>query len=415
MLVCMARGQTYNYRYWIDNSVGGAVSGSASGEKQLNVSLSSLSNGLHALHVQASNASGVWSSVRTRYFLKEQEDVECTSARYWLDNDMTTLHNNVATSGAIELDISTLNVGLHTVHYQTFATDGTPSSVRTRYFYVDREQVGNITASISIDDGDATDYALTGEDLVLEIGELPIGQHTLHVTLTDDKGNNYGTQESTFIVYNAVESVEIAMNAGADKPRSMIGYSSKYGLDFTNVQDVKAYIIMGYSDGMDEVLAVRVKIVPPYTGLMIKTDNPGVVVNVPTTIDRYYYSNLLKPVVETQTIYPTETINGEEYINFMVGTLAGTDKMGFVRLKNAVERQNKSYLPVLSSFYNITAGARQTDGFGIEFIDSESTDVRSLLRDGQLSDDAYYDLQGRKVKPVSKGLYIRNGKKVFVR
>ena len=38
----------------------------------------------------------------------------------------------------------------------------------------------------------------------------------------------------------------MANSTGA--PREMIGYSSKYGLDFTNVTDVKAYIALGYTD-----------------------------------------------------------------------------------------------------------------------------------------------------------------------
>ena len=268
-LTCVAWGQSYRYRYWIDNNVGSAVSGSATGEKELTISLSSVGYGLHAIHVQGRNSAGVWSSVRTRYFLKEKSDQTCTSARYWIDNDMTTLHDNVATSGAIELDIAglknglhavhyqkigtdgttsavrtryflkeeenqtctsarywidndmttlhdnvatsgiididitKLDVGLHAVHYQKIGTDGTPSAVRTRYFLVDRVQPGNFTATLSIDDGETTDYVLTGEDIVLEIGELEKGEHTLHVTLTDDKGNNYGTQEHVFTVYKA--------------------------------------------------------------------------------------------------------------------------------------------------------------------------------------------------------------------
>ena len=276
-LTCVAWGQTYRYRYWIDNNVGSAVSGSATGEKELTISLSSVGYGLHALHVQGRNSAGVWSSVRTRYFLKEKQDQTCTSARYWIDNDMTTvhdgvatsgvieldidglsnglhavhyqkmgadgipsavrtryflkeeenqtctsarywidndmttLHDNVATSGIIDIDITKLGVGLHAVHYQKMGTDGTPSAVRTRYFLVDRVQPGNFTASLSIDDGESTEYQLTGEDIVIEIGELAKGDHILHVTLTDDKGTNYGSKEHVFTVYKA-EPQSLALN-----------------------------------------------------------------------------------------------------------------------------------------------------------------------------------------------------------
>ena len=48
------------------------------------------------------------------------------------------------------------------------------------------------------------------------------------------------------------------------------------------------------------------------------------------------------------------------------------------------------------------------------FIDSESTDIQSLMHDGTAA-AGIYDLQGRKVTTVKKGLYIRNGKKYYVK
>ena len=217
------------------------------------------------------------------------------------------------------------------------------------------------------------------------------------------------------LTINPVEYVHIVMKNDSGVGRTMIGYSSKYGLDFTNVTDVKAYIVMGYMKNMSDVLSVRVNIVPPYTGIVIKTDNPGVEVDVPVSVEEYYYGNLLKPVVESQTINPTETnANGDDFTNFIVGKLTNGD-MGFVRVKTPVVRQNKCYLPVLSSFYNSSASARQSDDFGIVFVEGESNDVKSLLYDGSPSNGDYYDLLGRRVKPVGKGLYIHNGKKVFVK
>lgn len=217
------------------------------------------------------------------------------------------------------------------------------------------------------------------------------------------------------LTINPVEYVHIVMKNDSGVGRTMIGYSSKYGLDFTNVTDVKAYIVMGYMKNMSDVLSVRVNIVPPYTGIVIKTDNPGVEVDVPVSVEEYYYGNLLKPVVESQTINPTETnANGDDFTNFIVGKLTNGD-MGFVRVKTPVVRQNKCYLPVLSSFYNSSASARQSDDFGIVFVEGESNDVRGLLYDGSPSNGDYYDLLGRRVKPVGKGLYIHNGKKVFVK
>ena len=211
-----------------------------------------------------------------------------------------------------------------------------------------------------------------------------------------------------------VTSVSIAMKTGSGKDREMIGYSSKYGLDFTDVTDVKAYIVLGYKNGLDAILLGRVKIVPPYTGIVIRTENPGVVVDVPTTTEDYFYANLLQPMVESTTIPATETIGGKDYKNFTVGTLNGGE-MGFIRLTENWTSSNKCYLPVLASYYDNNANVRANGGFDVEIVDSETTDINSLLYNPSTAQDKFYDLQGRQVKPTNKGIYIHNGKKVFIK
>ncbi len=237
---------------------------------------------------------------------------------------------------------------------------------------------------------------------------------TYTITPSDATAQNYDiSYVPGTLTINAVESVSISMATSSGVAREMIGFSSKYSLDFTNVPNLRAYTIVGYEEGLADVMGYRVYEVPPYTGIVIKTDDPGIEVDVPISTKKWNYANFLKPVVEQQTVNPTETIDGEDYTNFMVGKL-DNGEMGFARVKNATTTQNKCYLPVLSSFYE-TAPARQAGGFGIVFIDNEETDINAMLYHGQPTNGNYYDLQGRKVKPVSKGLYIHNGKKVFVK
>ena len=212
-------------------------------------------------------------------------------------------------------------------------------------------------------------------------------------------------------------SVTIAMKTSGGAPRSMIAYSSKYALDFTDRPELKAYIACGYNSNR-EVLLVHVNVIPPYTGMVIKTTNgiyDGGEYDVPITTEDYYYANLLVPVVETGTVTPTETIDDVEYTNFTIGTLVGGG-IGFVKLNTNWTTHNKSYLRVPTSLYNNTSYARAINGFGVEFVEGEkATAILNAKRDTQKNEGDYYDLQGRKVKPVSKGLYIHNGKKVFVK
>ena len=214
------------------------------------------------------------------------------------------------------------------------------------------------------------------------------------------------------LTINEVESVTIAMKTGSGAGRTMIGYSSQYSLDFTGINDVRAYIAIAFSDTRNVYMA-RVYVVPANTGIVLKSDVAGVEVEVPTTTRDMYYANLLKPAVKNVTIYPTEDIDAVNYINLMVGTL-NNQQMGFVILPSSKAYSNKCYLQVPTEFYTGAASARE-GGLEMEFVDTETTDIRSLMHKGSATNDAYYDLQGRKVTPVKKGLYIHNGKKVIVK
>lgn len=49
----------------------------------------------------------------------------------------------------------------------------------------------------------------------------------------------------------------------------------------------------------------------------------------------------------------------------------------------------------------------------MNFIDDEATGIKSVNGSGK--DDRYFDLQGRRVKPLKDGLYIQGGKKVLIK
>jgi len=219
------------------------------------------------------------------------------------------------------------------------------------------------------------------------------------------------------LTIDEVTSVSIAMKTGSGDSRNMIAYSSKYGLDFTDRPELKAYIACGYNS-KKEVMLVHVNVVPPYTGMVIKTTNgtyDGGEYDVPTTIEDYYYANLLVPVVETGTVTPTETIDDVEYTNFTIGTLDGGG-IGFVKLTTNWTAHNKSYLRVPTSLYENTSYARAIRGFNVEFVEGEkATAILNAKHEIQEDEGDYYDLLGRKVKPNRQGLYIHKGKKVFIK
>ena len=243
---------------------------------------------------------------------------------------------------------------------------------------------------------------VNGEDVKSQLtnGVLTISNVTANMTV-----------EVTFeLIPRYTENIKMTVTNG---DRTAIGYSSSVGLDFTGIEDVKAWIVTGFTDDAN-VLLSRVRIVPPYTGLYLTSNVAGIEVDVPTTDKDIYYANLLKAAVEEETIQPTETHDGVEFTNFVVGKLT-SGEMGFVRVKTArTLGPNKSRLLVPSSYYPVANAARE---FNVEFLDDDATtDIKGKEAVRQTANQLY-DLQGRmiSVSQARKGIYIYKGKKYVIK
>ena len=128
---------------------------------------------------------------------------------------------------------------------------------------------------------------------------------------------------------------------------------------------------------------------------------------------------------EEHTLYTAESSSTVPAGNMLVGTLAPTYitatngdytnfgmKSGkFVKAANGVMPANKAYLPVLTSI--LGGGARE---FNFIFDDDTTTGIRQTENLELRTENAVYDLQGRKVaQPTRGGLYIVNGRKVVIK
>ena len=102
------------------------------------------------------------------------------------------------------------------------------------------------------------------------------------------------------------------------------------------------------------------------------------------------------------TLAPTyiTTVTGD-YTNF--GLSNGT----FVKINNGTLPAHKAYLPVKTIDVPVVNAPMQ-------IIFNDATGI-SQVENVQLSNENYYDLQGRKIENPTKGLYIVNGKKVVIK
>lgn len=124
-----------------------------------------------------------------------------------------------------------------------------------------------------------------------------------------------------------------------------------------------------------------------------------------TQADGYTGENLMASVTEhSRRIQSTETIDGKEYANFYVskGQLwsVTTERTSTV---------HKSYLQLPSDVF--PAGAKLM----IIFDDGNDTTGIDGVQAVDNSSDVIYNLQGQRVENAVKGIYIINGKKVYVK
>ena len=194
------------------------------------------------------------------------------------------------------------------------------------------------------------------------------------------------------------EPVEISISSAG-----MATYCSEYDLDFSDVGGLKAYIVSGFSPSTGTLVLTPVTTVPAYTGLLLKGAEGTY--SVPATTTDMYYTNLLEGVTTDTEISPT---NGSE-TNFILAD--GIHGVNFYTLsETGTLAAGKAYLHLPTSEISASVNAR---GFTLLF-DDEATGLEEVMQTTR-TDNTYYDLQGRRVAQPKKGIFIVNGKKVFIK
>jgi len=178
-------------------------------------------------------------------------------------------------------------------------------------------------------------------------------------------------------------------------------YCSPYDLDFSGVSGLKAYIMSGFSPSTSTLVLTPVTMVPAGTGLLLRGAEGNY--EVPYTTTDMYYTNLLKGVTTATTIDPTDG----EYTNFILSN--GAHGIGFYTLSESGElAANKAYLQLpTASVASLSRAMRLVFADDITGIDEKKAETKK-------EDNIFYDLQGRRVDNPTQGLYIVNGKKVFI-
>lgn len=210
LLLCMhfsTRGQTpYEYRYWFDGDISTAVTGSTTSDAwRMEIDLSRLKESFHTIHLQVTDEKGVSSSPATRCFFLLREGGALTNGYYWFDNEVQTRNVRGDVQGSLTFDVSELQEGFHTIHYQVLREDGLYSQIETRSFYkMQSDQiVGELTFMCYIDGKDFKQERVSVENgaavWFLDVSELPIGFHKLQVKAIMQNGASTTNREAFFL------------------------------------------------------------------------------------------------------------------------------------------------------------------------------------------------------------------------
>lgn len=125
------------HQYWIDGKLDAIVS---SETQPSQIPISTLKPGLHSLTVRVKDNTGLWSSQVAKYFIVKDDDVmeEATITRYmyWFDDNSDVFFTGPLTSasGTMDIDISDVEAGIHTLWWRCGDSKGAWSEARSVTF-----------------------------------------------------------------------------------------------------------------------------------------------------------------------------------------------------------------------------------------------------------------------------------------
>lgn len=201
-----ASAVSYTYRYWFDQDDTYPNIGTMNSNKlHLNVDVSALESTVHTFNIQVRDANGNWSSPRITFFAKLSPSA--LRGFYWFDEDSLMSHETAVTNGILEINVSDLSEGVHSLHYAAMSSDGSMTGVVTRWFVRAPlpEEARSLRCAWAFDGGEthiAECTVVNGEAIHfdLDVSGLSYGRHRVDIVMLDENGNATSDVMSYFLV-----------------------------------------------------------------------------------------------------------------------------------------------------------------------------------------------------------------------
>lgn len=233
------------------------------------------------------------------------------------------------------------------------------------------------------------------------------GSPAIEFTLTEPTALIINGANSSETKTNQSEDFDYAVIRRADIPVSISAaglstFCPAVPLDFTNATAIEAYKAETVADG--KVNLVKVSTVAAGEGVLLRAVNGGEASeSIPViAAAKKANDNMFVGTLEDITIQQTEGDN----TNYVLSNVNGVT--GFYKAKSAGQLvpAGKAWLPVP------TASAAK--GFTLQF-NGQTTGISDINTDKQ-ADNRYHTLSGVQISnPQTKGIYVKNGKKVVVK
>ena len=223
----------------------------------------------------------------------------------------------------------------------------------------------------------------------------------------------WGDEYSPTVYHNWLELSEMQMyvketeNLTANLAEGNYWTTYYNGTEGYRIVDENAYAYTATLSGDALTLHKLGKVIPAGTAVIIVGADNSISMTASTAEAENTVDNDLKGVDVATSL---ESLKGTYSADALLMLSNKNNHFGFheVALTNVPAR--KAFLPIKDS-----TGARSLN---IVFEDGNTTGISAVSRDERIenSEDAWYDLQGRKIQmPTQRGLYIHNGKKIVIK
>ncbi len=238
-------------------------------------------------------------------------------------------------------------------------------------------------------------YITSNDEPVAERYGYPFGNNSANLTV--HVVPNY---LDTFMKLVTCNTTNFDSNLYLPLGKEWTTFTSAYNLDFSSVEGLTAYTAK-YNEANDAVALTPVKKVKAHTGLILKGE-----------AGKTYTLSIL-PSNEAGL----EAVTDNQLVD-CVDAVWSTGRKNDYFLSNGkfVKSDNDGWALPGKSFLYIEGGRTNKSESPLRvYVDNTATAINGITNNPVVKDEAYYNLQGVKVKRPQHGVFIHNGKKVVLK